>query len=132
MVVAALAVIVSTHFGFVRIPAGRYRLGKAGHLDNPPRTIRLKSFEIAKTEATNAQFEVFVHATRYVTDAERLHNAMVFEPGLKEFQWISDRTAYWRFPNGKTRGDLTGKADHPVTSISYHDAQAYCKWAKVR
>ncbi|HVT12271.1 MAG TPA: SUMF1/EgtB/PvdO family nonheme iron enzyme [Fimbriimonadaceae bacterium] len=118
--------------GFAKIPAGKYAVGKEGRLDNPPRTVRLKAFEIAKTETTNAQFEVFVKATGYVTDAERFHDAMVFEPGLPEFRWIKDPTAYWRYPNGKSRGGIDGKERHPVTSISYNDAMAYCKWAKLR
>lgn len=107
-------------------------MGKDDRLDNPVRRVKLGSFEIATMETTNAEFEQFVAATHYVTDAERLHNAMVFEPGLKEFRWIRDSTAYWRFPNGRSRGGIKGKSDHPVTSISFHDAQKYCQWAKVR
>lgn len=117
---------------FVVVAAGKYRIGKADHLDNPPRTVRLHAFAIARTETTNEQFAGFVRATGYVTDAERFHRAMVFEPGLREFRWIQDPTAFWRFPNGKTRGGLAGKSKHPVTSISYHDAVQYCKWAHVR
>ncbi|HWA82826.1 MAG TPA: SUMF1/EgtB/PvdO family nonheme iron enzyme, partial [Fimbriimonadaceae bacterium] len=54
--------------GFVKVPAGRYEVGKAGRLDNYRRIVRLKAFEIAKTETTNAQFAAFVEATGYVTD----------------------------------------------------------------
>ncbi len=92
----------------------------------------MRAFEIATTDTTNAEWTAFVKATGYVTDAERFHNAMVFEPGLPEFRWIRDQTGQWRFPNGVKRGDLTGKALHPVTSISFHDATVYCKWAAVR
>ncbi len=132
MVVTALASLLLAPHGFVTIPAGRYRIGKAGRVDNPARTVTLKSYEIAKTETTNAEFAAFVAATGYVTDAERFHNAMVFSPPLKEFRWIHDPTAFWRYPNGKTRGGIEGKEDHPVTTISFHDALEYCKWAKVR
>lgn len=117
---------------FVSISGGTYRVGKAGRLDNYPRKVTLKPFEIAATETTNDEFALFVQATGYVSDAERLHNAMVFEPGLKEFRWIQDPSAYWKFPNGKTRGNLDGKGSHPVTCISFRDALAYCKWAQVR
>jgi len=117
---------------FVAVPAGKYVLGKVGRLNNPRRTVTLRAFEISKTETTNEEFATFVKATGYVTDAEKYHNAMVFEPGLPEFRWIHDKTASWRLPNGKTRGDLAGKSQHPVTSISFHDATAYCAWAKVR
>ena len=118
--------------GFVAIPPGHYRVGKSGLLENSPRPVTLKAFEIAKLDTTNAEFAAFVKATGYVTDAEKHHNAMVFEPGLKEFVWIQDPSASWRFPNGKTRGSIAGKMDHPVTTISFHDATEYCKWAGVR
>lgn len=129
---AAFLVGAAANPQFVTVPAGDYRVGKKGRLENPLRTVRLRSFEIAATETTNDEFAAFVRATGYKTDAEQLKNAMVFEPGLVEFRWIRDTSASWRFPNGKTRGDLTGKGKHPVTTISYRDAVAYCKWAKVR
>lgn len=117
---------------FVALKAGSYHLGKAGHVENMPRSVKLGSFEIAKTEVTNAEFAVFVRATGYVTDAERRKNAMVFQAPLEEFRWIQDPTANWRYPNGRKRGGIVGKEQHPVTTISFADALAYCKWAKVR
>jgi sulfatase modifying factor 1 len=92
----------------------------------------VKDYLIAKTETTNQQFEAFVRATSYKTDAQRLHNAMVFQPGLKEFEWLEDSTAYWRYPNGISRGGIENKMNHPVTCISYSDIIAYCTWAGVR
>ncbi|MHB8635774.1 MAG: formylglycine-generating enzyme family protein [Fimbriimonadaceae bacterium] len=133
VLVALLAACVTPSLdGFVTVAAGHYLVGKAGRLDNYPRTVTLKAFRIAKFDTTNAQFAAFVHATGYITDAERFHNAMVFKPGLKEFQWIQDHSASWHFPNGKSRGGIAGKMNHPVTSISFRDATAYCKWAGVR
>lgn len=117
---------------FVHIPAGSYQVGKKGHRLNPLRTVQVKAYAIAATELTNQQFARFVAATGYTTDAERLHNALVFEPGLPEFRWKEDSTACWRFPNGITRGGLEGKMNHPVTTISFRDARAYCRWAGVR
>ncbi len=140
--IACIVLIVSTFplnaqvnnidTGFVVIPAGNYSIGKKGHGLNPLRTVSIKSFTIAKTETTNRQFAAFVSATNYKTDAERMHNAMVFAPGLEEFEWLEDSTAYWRFPNGISRGGIENKMDHPVTCISYSDIIAYCKWAGVR
>jgi sulfatase modifying factor 1 len=131
VVLSAILVLVLDQ-GFVQVRAGRYFVGKADRLDSPPRLVKSSGFNIAKFETTNEQFREFVAATNYITDAERLHNAMVFEPGLKEFRWIHDRTASWQFPNGITRGGIESKKNHPVTSISFRDAQAYSKWAKVR
>lgn len=118
--------------GKVMIPAGTYVVGSKGHLLNPLRKVHIDSFYIAATEITNQQFLQFVQATGYITDAERFHNALVFTPGLKEFRWLEDSTAYWRYPNGIDRGDISTKMNHPVTTISYNDAQAYCQWAHCR
>jgi len=117
---------------FVRIPGGTYMLGEKGHTVNPLHKVNLQSFYISKYEVTNAEFAAFVQATGYTTIAERAHNAMVFEPPLQEFEWITDSTAYWRFPNGTSRGSIENKMNHPVTCISFTDILAYCKWAGVR
>jgi sulfatase modifying factor 1 len=117
---------------FVLIHKGNYIIGKKGHSVNPRRTITITDFFIDKTETTNQQFAAFVAATAYKTDAERMHNAMVFQPGLGEFEWMEDSTASWRYPNGISRGGIENKMNHPVTSISYSDILAYCKWAAVR
>lgn len=117
---------------FVFVLKGTYTIGKKGHTVNPLRKVQVADYYIAKKETTNRQFEAFVTATSYKTDAERMHNAMVFKPGLKEFEWLEDTTAYWRYPNGISRGGIETKMDHPVTCISYTDIMAYCKWATVR
>ena len=128
--VCSLVSSASPHF--VVIKAGTYQVGKSDRLDRPVQRVTTKQFSLASYETTNEEFQTFVSATHYKTDAERMHNAMFFEPGLKEFRWIQDKTAYWRFPNGVTRGGITDRMNHPVTSISFRDAMAYCKWAKVR
>ncbi len=117
---------------FISIPAGNYSIGKKGHQLNPLRTVRIKSFRIAKKETTNQEFAAFINATGYKTDAERNQNALVFQPGLKEFVWDNDSSANWRFPNGISKGGIENKMDHPVTCISYSDIQAYCSWAQIR
>src|SRR6185503_20773326 len=121
-----------TDSDFVLIKKGTYTVGKKGHSLNPQRNVSVNDFYISKTETTNKEFKKFIDATGYKTDAERLRNAMVFKPGLREFEWLEDSTAYWRFPNGITRGGIENKMDHPVTCISYSDIMAYCKWAGVR
>jgi len=118
--------------GFVLVPKGIYEAGKTTNTQNPLRKVQVDSFRIAIYETTNKQFAAFVAATHYVTDAEKFHNALVFQPGLDEFRWMSDSTACWRYPNGISRGSISSRMNHPVTCISYHDVQAYCTWAGVR
>lgn len=120
------------HTRFVTVPKGVYEVGIKNDPRNPLRKVKVDTFYIAPYETTDRQFAAFVTATGYITDAEKRHNALVFEPPLDEFRWKSDSTAYWRYPNGKSRGGITSRMDHPVTCISYHDVQAYCAWAGVR
>jgi sulfatase modifying factor 1 len=117
---------------FVLVPKGKYAVGKRGNRQNPLRTVEINSFRIAVYETTNRQFATFVKATGYVTDAERMHNAMVFHPGLPEFRWVRDSTACWRWPNGVSRGGIADRMNHPVTCISYRDVEAYSVWAGVQ
>lgn len=125
-------ILLAQEKGFIVIPQGEYSIGHSQVPDNPVRKVKTESFLIASTELTNADFEKFVQATSYQTLAERFRNAQVFEPGLEEFRWLQDSTAYWRYPNGISRGGIENKMNHPVTCISYKDAIAYCEWANVR
>ena len=130
-----LIAIDQSHFAapeMVHISAGRYRVGKDEYVQNHTRRVRLKAFSIAKNDVTNAEWQEFINATHYVTDVETRHDGMVFEPPLKEFRWIRDDTAWWRFPNGTKRGGIDRKMNHPVTAISFADALAYCRWAGYR
>lgn len=121
-----------TDQAYAEIPAGEYQLGGKFSYSNPPHKQKVNAYSIAKKEVTNQQFTAFVKATQYKTTAEKYHNAMTFYPGLDEFEWVRDSTANWRFPFGIENGGIQNKMDHPVTCISFVDAQAYCKWAKVR
>ena len=124
--------VAQRHNGFVLVPKGIYEVGDSTSTQNPLRKTKVDSFHIAIYETTNQQFAAFVAATGYITDAEKKHNALVFEPGLDEFRWMDDSTAYWRYPNGISRGGINDRMNHPVTCISYRDVQAYCGWAGVR
>jgi formylglycine-generating enzyme len=128
----SLVLHAQTGSQYVKVPGGTYQVGKNGHLLNPLRKVQVNTFYIATTEVTNEQFYAFIKSTGYITDAERLHNAMVFMPGLQEFEWKNDSSASWRHPNGRGKDSIDNKWDHPVTCISYTDALVYCKWAGVR
>jgi formylglycine-generating enzyme required for sulfatase activity len=71
--------------------------------------VYVSAFAIDKYETTNRQFDAFVRATRYLTDAERKPEANTW------------RTAY-----------APGEEDHPVVWMSWNDANAYCMWAGKR
>ncbi|MET3880213.1 formylglycine-generating enzyme family protein [Chitinophaga sp. OAE865] len=132
LVLGSYCCFAQTPGGYVLVPAGSYHVGGQRHMLNPARRVTVDSFYISVYETTNRQFAAFVAATGYITDAEQRHDALVFAPGLREFEWNNDSTACWRFPNGVSAGGIENKMEHPVTCISYNDAVAYCKWAGVR
>lgn len=119
-------------FDFVKISAGTYILGSESSKVNPKHLLETKEFFISKYEITNAQFKEFADATGYQTTAEKYKNARTFRVGLGEFEWIDDSTANWRFPFGKEMGGIEDKMNYPVTTISFVDIEAFCKWAGVR
>ena len=116
----------------MRIEGGQYKLGAKQHHLNSQHRVEIPEFYISTYEVTNREFNEFVEATGYVTLAEKRKDAKVFYPGLGEFRWVDDSTANWRYPNGISRGGIEDKMDHPVTAISFLDAEAYCEWAGVR
>ena len=129
----------------IAIPSGKTLLGtKTPKIpfdsEAPLRSIKQKGFRIAPTTITNAQFEDFVTATNYVTEAERFGWSFVFytdvPQAIPETQavigtewWRKVHGANWRNVHGPgTDGDRYNP-DHPVVQVSWNDATAYAHWA---
>jgi formylglycine-generating enzyme required for sulfatase activity len=106
--------------GMVLVPAGAFIIGstrqdtegtaaqfslvKPLYLDEQPQhSVTLASFFIDRTEVTQRQYEAFV-----VTTAR-------------------PAPSHWR--GGRAPAD---RAEHPVTHVSWFDADAYCRWAGKR
>ncbi len=118
----------ANHHRLVKIPAGTYSLGGAGHALNKPHTFHSPGFFISDAETTNAQFAAFVTATGYITFAEKNGWSLVGGEGSAEWEWKHMDGANWRRPFGPDGPDAEKFPDHPVTQISGDDARAYCKW----
>ena len=92
------------------VPAGEFVMGSPdgeGHADeHPQHGVHLDAFWIDRYEVSNDQYRQCVEAS--ACDAPT--------------------SCTWGEP---TYGD-TGKADHPVVCVSWHDAEAYCQWAGAR
>ena len=117
---------------FIKVKGGTFALGSDSTETNFTHTITIADFEIAETETTNEQFELFVNATGYVTDAEKKGYAKVFRENLPEWEWELCKGACWKYPFGPNNDGAENKRNHPVTQISAADAKAYCEWLGAR
>jgi formylglycine-generating enzyme required for sulfatase activity len=142
--------------GMVWIPGGEFWMGCAdcGMPDAlPVHLVSVPGFWMDATPVTNAEFNAFVTATKYVTVAERrpdpkdfpgvppdklVPGSVVFTPpahpvSLEDFSkwWSYVPGADWRHPEGPA-SNLKGLERHPVVHVAWEDAAAYAAWAKKR
>jgi sulfatase modifying factor 1 len=115
----------------VLIPAGKVQIGaEDGFAHELPRFwASLSSFLMDKSPVTVGAFRKFVNATGYKTEAEKFGNAGVINEETGK-QWILVEGAHWEYPLGKNHPKAPD--NHPVTQVSWNDANAYAKWAGKR
>lgn len=131
------------------IPGGTYMIGTDsldGFLadrEGPQTLVKVPTFQIDATSVTNFQFERFIQATGYITEAEKFGWSFVFHYFLDEETknksqlvpniswWYAVEKANWYQPEGPN-SEIGYRMDHPVVQVSRNDAIAYCKWAGKR
>lgn len=108
----------------VPIAAATVQIGddRAPPDERPQTTRRIAAFLLDRTPVTVAQFRAFVAASGYVTDAERFGGGAVLDRAAGG--WVRMSGADWRRPTGPS-GPLAAD-DHPVTQVSWRDAEAFC------
>lgn len=86
---------------WVHIPAGEFTMGSDTGFDNekPQHQVSLDAFAIGRVPITNAQYHLFVQATEH------------------------ELPPHWE--DGRPPKDL---ASHPVVTVTWYDALAYCRW----
>ncbi|SDL01128.1 formylglycine-generating enzyme family protein [Streptomyces indicus] len=133
----------------VELPGGTFRMGtedadaNPGDGEGPVREVTVAPFAIDAYALTNARFAAFVEQTGYRTEAESFGWSYVFAkflPGRLRGAsrrppetpwWCAVENAAWNGPEGPG-SDLNDRWDHPVVHLTWHDAQAYCRWAGAR
>jgi len=112
--------------------------------EGPVREVTLRPFYMDVCAVSNRQFDKFVKATQYKTEAESFGWSFVFhvlvpEEIAKKLRqhvdglewWWKVPGAYWRKPEGRT-SSVKDRMDHPAVHISWADAVAYAQWAGKR
>lgn len=138
----------------VAIPAGMFQMGSDMYYpeERPVHRVRLDAFLIDRAPVTNAQFQRFVQATGYRTQAEESPRAEDYPGALVEmlrpgslvfvkpsgpvpmniqFWWRFTFGADWRHPLGP-ESDLHGLMEHPVVHVTSRDAECYAAWCGKR
>ena len=115
------------------IEGGCYRMGSPAdevgrEQDEKAQEVCVESFLLAKREVSVADFQRFIEATGYRTDAERgiggQEGCWAFDRDNGTERWGYHAWAQWRQPN-KYQKQVP---DHPVSCVSWNDANAYIAW----
>lgn len=151
--------------GMVWIPGGEFSMGaqdfpnmndfgmKAIQDAQPIHRVYVDGFFMDATDVTNNEYAKFVHATGYVTVAERKPRpedlpgvpAENLVPGSVVFSApshpvpLDDYTQWWEYVPGANwkhplgpKSNIVGKGNDPVVHVAYEDALAYARWAGKR
>lgn len=136
----------------VWIPGGTFLMGSNDHYpeERPVHRVTVDGFWMDRTPVTSARFAEFVEATNHTTFAEIPPKAEDYPGALPEMLFAGslvfvkpngpvDRGnignwwqylpgAHWRRPQGE--GSSTeGREEHPVTHVTFGDAEAFARWS---
>lgn len=116
----------------VLIPKGGFEMGSPEEEEGrdadegPVHTVEItKPFYMGQCEVTKGQFEAFVKATGYQTEAE--------SDGSGGWGWNETDGEYENSPAYSWRNTGFAQSDHhPVVNVTWSDAVAFCNWLSKR
>jgi sulfatase modifying factor 1 len=137
--------------GMIRLDGGAFLMGTdtdegfPADGEGPVREVTVDPFLIDAGPVTNRQYGEFIHATSYVTEAERFGWSFVFRGHIppERFDQLVDRQvpnlnwwckvngATWLHPEGPDT-NIETRGDYPAVHVSWNDAIAYSAWAGKR
>lgn len=134
---------------FIKIPSGHYLVGTNSQegfekdKEGPQVLVWMNEFKMSTTPITNEEFNRFIEATGYVTEAEKFGWSYVFhyflsmEEKIKAQEmsglnwWLAVEGADWNHPEG-ANSSIEDRWNHPVVHVSRNDALAYCEFTGSR
>lgn len=138
--------VASTDIDTVAIAGGWFDMGSTDSAhpedgEGPIRSVWVDEFQLATTAVSNRDFQIFVDATNYQTDAEHVGSSFVFHLLLEDATltpasgaapwWRNVSGACWHSPEG-SGSSINDRWDHPVVHITRSDAMAFCRWSDKR
>ena len=138
--------------GMIHIPGGRFLMGTEAVSfpadgEGPVREVSVDGFLIDAEPVRNWQFQEFVAATSFRTEAERFGWSFVFRGHIPPERytdlvdqsvpslgwWCKVNGADWRHPEGPdSHRSPRAKCWIPVVHVSWNDALSWCAWARKR
>ncbi len=103
------------------VPGTTFEMGvDGGEKGNPPHLVTLDSYWIDRSEVTNRAFAAFLNSFQNLTQTSAA-------------QWFNlwSENSRLVLADGQWK-PVEGYADHPVTTVNWPGALAYCQWAGVR